>query len=113
RQRRGGVQAERAFPRERQELERRCLELARLPGLPSGLRELQGGRVVVREDVGEVLDPLEGLGLDPARRRNVAGCSRSSGELPVGDVACENVPERIFGLALDRGAAGGTHELLT
>ena len=110
--RRGGVQAERSFPGQGQEPQRRCLELGGLVGLSGGLRELQGGRVVVGEDVGEVLDPFGGLGLDPSRRGDVTRGPRGSGELPVGDVAGQHVPEGVLGLALDRGTTGGTHELL-
>ena len=112
RKRRRGVQAERPLPGEGQELERRCLELGRLLGLSGGPRELQGRRVVVGEDVGEVLDAFGGLGLDPRRRGDVTRGSRGSRELPVGDVAGQDVPERVLGLALDRGTPGRTHELL-
>ena len=112
RKRRGGVQPERTLPGEGEEPQRRCLELGGLLGLPGGPRELQGRRVVVGEDVGEVLDPLGGLGLDPARRGDVTRGPRGSGELAVGDVAGQDVPEGVLGLALDRGTPGGTHELL-
>ena len=99
-------------PARDEEPQRRCLELGGLLGLSGGPRELQRGRVVVGEDVGEVLDAFGGLRLDPARGGDVAGGPGGSRELAVGDVAGEDVPEGVLGLALDRGAPGGTHELL-
>ena len=71
RERRGGVQPERTFPGEGEEPQRRRFELGGLLGLSGGPRELQRRRVVVGEDVGEVLHALGGLRLDPCgpRRR--------------------------------------------
>ena len=99
-------------PARERNFERRCLELGRLLGLSGGSRELQGRRVVVGEDVGEVLDAFGRLGLDPSGRGDVTRCSGGPGELRVGDIAGQDVPEGVLGLALDRGTPGRTHELL-
>ena len=112
RERRGGIQPERTLPGEGQELQGRCFELGGLLGLSGGLRQLQRGGVVVGEHVGEVLDPLGSSRLDPPGRGDVTGGSRGSGELTVRDVASQDVPEGVFGLALDRGTPSGTDELL-
>ena len=66
RERGGGVEAERAFPGEAEEPQRGRFELRGLLGLSGCPGELEGGRVVVGEHVGQVFDPLGRLRLDPA-----------------------------------------------
>ena len=88
-----------------------CLERGRLFCLSGGAGEVEGGRVVVGEHVGEVLDPVGDLRFDPGRGRDVAGGAGGSRELGVGDVADESVAEGVLGLAVHRGAARGPDEL--
>ena len=71
-ERRGGVQAERPLPRQLQEPQRRRLDLGRELGLAGGAREIERRRVVVREDVGQVLHALRRPRLDPPRGGHVA-----------------------------------------
>ena len=86
-------------------------ELGRLICLPGGTGEVECRRVVVGEHVGDVLDPAGGLPLEPARGRDMPGGARGAGELPVGDVADEDVAERVLVLAVDRGSPCGGDEL--
>ena len=90
------------LPGEGEEPQRRRFQLRRLLGLPGGAGELERGRVVVGEHVGEVLDPVGRLRLDPGRRGDVAGGARGARELGVGDVAGQDVPEGVLGLARHR-----------
>jgi hypothetical protein len=50
--------------------------------------------------------------LDPFRRGEMLVHAGGAGDLAVGDVAHEQVAERVLGLALDRRAAGALDELL-
>ena len=108
----GGVEAEGAFPGEAEEAQRGCLQLGCLLGLPGGVGEVEGGRVVVGEHVGQVFDPLGRLRLDPGGGSDVPGGAGGPGELVVGDVAGEDVPEGVLGLALHRRLPRRTDELL-
>ena len=112
RERGSRVQPERALCREAEEPQRRRFELARLLALPGGAGELEGSRVVVGEHVGEVLDPVGSLRLDPGGGGDVAGGARGARQLVVGDVAGEDVPERILGLPRHRRLPRRPHQLL-
>ena len=73
RERGSRVQSERALRRQAEEAQRGCFELARLLALPGGAGELEGSRVVVGEHVGQVLDPVGSLRLDPGGCCDMAG----------------------------------------
>ena len=73
---------------------------------------LEGGAVVVGEDLGQVLGAPGGALLEPACQGGVLGGAVGARELRVGDVADQGVHEEELGLAFDRGAALGAHELL-
>ncbi len=73
-----GVEPERPLSRQGQEPQRRRLELSGLLSLPGRTREIQRRRVVIREDIREILHALRRLGLDPPRCRDV---SRGPGTL--------------------------------
>ena len=62
------------------------------------------------QHLGVVLRPAERL--DPGRRALVALRSGAPGDLAVGDVADEQVPERVLVLAAHRGAPLAADELL-
>ena len=87
------------------------VESRRLNGLAGGEEELPGLRVVVGEHLGEVLDPLRCLALDPSRRRLVLRRPADPRDLAVGDVADEHVPEAVLGLAGHRALPGRPDEL--
>ena len=67
----GGVEAERPLAGEREEAPRRHGELLRLLRVAGGLGQLERLQVVVGEYLGQVLDPLARLALDPGGRRAV------------------------------------------
>ena len=73
---------------------------------------LERRAVVVGEDLGEVLGAPGRALLEPAREGRVLGGAVGARELLVGHVADQRVHEEELGLALDRGAAHGAHELL-
>ena len=56
-----GVQPKRTLARQNQEPQRRSLELRCMLHLTGGSREVEGGRVVVGEDVCEALDAARGF----------------------------------------------------
>ena len=89
-------------PASAEEPQRGCFQLGGLVGLPGCLGELQGGRVVVGEHVGQVFDPLGRLRLDPGGGSDVAGGAGGAGKLAVGDIAGEHVPERVLRLPRHR-----------
>ena len=107
-----GVELERAVPGHDQEAPDLSLELVRVVIQSGGLRELKSLSVVVREDLGVVGHPVAGQALDPGGGRPVLAHPRRSGDLLVGDVSDEQVPERVLGLTLDRRVPHGTQELL-
>ena len=74
--------------------------------------EVEGRRVVVGQDLGQVVDPLPRHSLGPGRRGPVLGAPRGPRDLPVADVADQRVPEGEFGLAVDRGDRLGPNQLL-
>src|SRR5262249_50699507 len=98
----GGVEAERPFAREREETPRRHGKLCGLLGVAGGLGELERLQVVVGEQLGEILDPLPALPLDPGGRRAVTTRTLRPRDLGVGDVADEQMPERVLALSLHR-----------
>ena len=100
RKRRACVQPKRPLPGEGEEPQRRHHEVGRLLRLPCRTGKLQCSGIVVSEHIGEVLDPVGGLRLDPACRGDMSRGSGGSRQLPVGDITGEHVPEGIFGLAL-------------
>ena len=106
------VEVERPLAREREEAKRGRLQLGGVVRMTGGSRQFEGGRVVVREHLGDVLDPLARLRLQPGRGGDVAGGARCARKLRVRDVAGQDVPEGVLGLALHRGVPGGTHQLL-
>ena len=71
---------------------------------------LEGAHVVVREKLGPVLRPHARL--EPLGGPLVPLSSGRAGDLPIRDVAHEDVPERVLLIALDRGAPVTSHELL-
>ena len=80
------------------------------PRAPSGPTPGRGRalEVVVGEHVGEVLDPLAGLGLDPAAAAATCLAARCDPrDLAVGDVADEHVPEAELLLAFHRRLRAG------
>ena len=66
----------------------------------------------MRDHVGEILGPVDGERLDPARRQPVHVRPPLARDLAVRDVANEHVAEDVGGLAGDRRAALPAHELL-
>ena len=108
----GGVEAERPLAGEREEAPRRQGELRRLLRVAGGLGELECLQVVVGEHLGQVLDPLACLALDPGGRGAVPARPLRPRDLAVGDVADEQVPERVLALALHRARPGRADELL-
>ena len=79
---------------------------------PAASGHLQGGAVVEGEDLGEVFGADGGRSSSQRARRGVLGRPVGERELGVGDVADQGVDEDELGLALDRGGALRTHELL-
>jgi hypothetical protein len=62
--------------------------------------------------VGEIFDPLRGGHLQPPRRCHVLSGTLSAGDLLVGDVPDERVPEAVLRVSLHRRLAGQPDELL-
>ena len=85
-------------------------QLLRLRGT-GGASQPQRLEVVVGKHLGLVLRASEGL--DPRRRALVPLRPGPARDLPVGDVADQQVPERVLLVAGDRRAALTQHELLT
>ncbi len=75
------------------------------------LGELERLHVVVGEHLGDVLYPLARLALDPGCRGAVATCPLCARDLAVGNIAHEQVPERVFALSLHRARPGRANEL--
>ena len=109
---RGGVKAERSFAGQREEAPRGLLQGGYLIRLSGRASQLQGGRVVVSEHVCQVFHSVGGLRFDPGRCGDMACCTGGAGQLVVGDVAGEDVPEGVLGLRLHRGAPCGANQLL-
>jgi len=107
------VEPERPLAGKGEKVARGGRELPDLRCVAGGLGEFQGLQVVVGEHLGQVLDPLPGLALDPGRGRAVAACSFGPRDLGVGDVAHEEVPERILALPRHRARTRRSHELLS
>jgi hypothetical protein len=80
-----------------------------LPGRPGVGQRLP---VVVGDHLGQVPDPLAGHRLDPLGDRLVAAGPTRPGDLGVGDVPDQGVPEHVLVLVLDRGGPGPLHQLL-
>ena len=75
---------------------------------PSAVREVQGPKVVLGDDLGgPAVDPA-GSCRDPGGRREVLRDPSGSRERAIGDVANERVPERVLGLALHGGRKRGS-----
>ena len=64
------------------------------------------------EQLGQVLDPLACLALDPGGRGAVPARALRPGDLAVGDIADEQMPEGVLALALHRAHPGRADELL-
>ena len=101
RQRRGSVQPECPFSGQSEEPQRGRLQIVRLLDLSRRLCEFEGRCVVVGENIGEVLNPIGSLGLDPGGRGDVARGPRGPRELRVGNVSREDVPKRILRFTLE------------
>ena len=108
----GRIEAERALAGEREEAASRRGELLGLLRVAGGRGELERLQVVMGEHLGQVLDPLACLALDPGGRRAVTARPLRPRDLAVGDVAHEQVPERVLALPLHRARPGGADELL-
>ena len=110
----GTVDLERQRPlaRQGQVAERARLQHCRLPGLAGGAGERERAQVVVSEHIGQVLDPLARLLLQPRRRRFVAGGPGGARDLAVGNVPDEQVPEAVLALSLHRARPDWADELL-
>ena len=80
---------------------------------PAARVELERLQVVVGEHVGQVFGPLAGLALEPGGRRLVPAGAGGARDLPVADVADQQVPEAVLGLARHRAElrAGRTSSL--
>ena len=94
------VQVGGPLSREQEEADELALDVG--PALSGGVEELERLPVVVDEDLGVVSHALGGPLLDPARGREVLLRARPAGDLLVGDVAHERVPERELLLTCDR-----------
>ena len=68
---------------------------------------------VVGEHLGQVLDAPAGFLFEPGRGFEVLAGSLRTGDLAVGDVAYEQMPEAELLFGFHRGSTGGTDELLT
>src|SRR5205814_2581657 len=84
----------------------------RLRRVAGCLGELEGLQIVVCEHLGQVLDPLTRLALDPGSGSAMAARPLRARDLGVGNVANEQMPERVLALALHRARPGGADELL-
>ena len=100
--RRGGVEAQGAFAGQGQEPASRGFELGGPIGLSGGAGQVEGGCVVIGQDVGQVLHPARGLRFDPRRGGDMPRGARGAWDLRIGDIARKDVPERILGFALHR-----------
>jgi hypothetical protein len=67
---------------------------------------------VVGDDLGTIGKPLPGQVLQPLGSRPVPAHPPGPGDLGVGDVPDDRVPERVLVLALDRGHLGRPDQLL-
>ena len=67
---------------------------------------------MIGEHVGQVLDPLTRLPLQPAGGRTMPAGPGRTRDLPVSHVADEQVPEAVLGLPLHRAGSGRAHQLL-
>ena len=72
------------------------LEPGGVLGSVGRLRQVQRRRVVVGEDVGDILDTVSGSRFDPLRRGDMARGAGGSRQRRVRDVARQNVPERVL-----------------
>jgi hypothetical protein len=108
----GGIETERPLAGEREEAPSRRGELLGLLRIAGRLGELERLQVVVGEHLGHVLDPLARLALDPGCRGTVATCPLRPRDLAVGNVAHEQVPERVLALPFHRARPGRADELL-
>ena len=109
-QRRSGVEAHRAVTGTHQEVDRLRL---RLPGpifLAGGPRELQRGAPVIGQYVGNIVDAIPELRLQPRRGGGVTGSPRPTRQLAVSDVATQDVPEGVLTLAGHRALGGWAQE---
>ena len=79
--------------------------------LPRRLKQLQRRAVVVGEHLGAVLGAIVAERADPGGRGLVLLRAGRSGDLVVGDVAHEHVPERVLGIATHRAAPRAADEL--
>ena len=93
------VEPERPLACEREGSEGFGLQARRSLGLTRRPRQVERGGPVVGEYLGEVLGPITGLGLEPLRCGDMSGRPRRTWQLGVGDIAGQDVPERVFGLA--------------
>src|SRR5207253_5545787 len=109
----GGVEAERPLAGEREEAPRRPGELLRQLRVTGGPRQLKRLKVVMGEYLGQILHPIARLTLDPSGRRTMAAGPLRARDLAVGDVADEQVPERVLALAFHRAHTSRANELLT
>src|SRR5262249_44165579 len=106
------VEAARALGGEGPEPHGQIVERVRELRVAGGARQLESGRVMVRQQLGALGSALAADALDPGGGRDVLPRSRSAGDLRVGDVADEHVREDVLRVALDRRAAGPPDELL-
>src|SRR5262245_58416961 len=74
----------------------RRLELPDTADVTGRACEIECGRVVVSQDVCDILDPIPGLPFDPRGRGDVAHDTGRSRKGRVGDIAHEDVPERVL-----------------
>src|SRR4029453_10509168 len=109
----GGVEAERPLPGECEEAPSLRGEFSCLFGVTGRLGKLECLQVVVGEYLRQVLDPLACLALDPGSRGAVPARPLRSGDLAVGDIADEQMPERVLALSLHRAHPCRSDELLT
>ena len=106
------------------DVERQGVVAGQLEGADGGLSQLtpqvvvagspgqfESGDVVVSQDLGDLLQPVAGGRLHPARHGGVLGGSVGPGELPVGDVADERVAKGELALTGHRGVEMAAHEI--
>ena len=98
-QRRSGVEAHCTVTGAHQEVDRLRLRLPCPILLPGGPRQLQRGAPVIGQHVGDVVDAIAELRLQPGCGRGVTSGPRPARQLAVGDVATQDVPEGVFALA--------------
>ena len=73
--------------------------------------QVDGLREVLGQDVADVLHAVGGGPFDPRRRGEVLVRPHRAGDLPVGDVAHQGVPEPVLGLGRHRGCPGPPDQL--